>query len=146
LDASDNDESTGAPIASVEMEFAARAEHLSEVRRAVSDAATSLGFTRATLDDLLTAVDEAVANAIRHGSPRGERDRVAVQIKAKPHKLTVSVRDSGGGFATSGSAPTMPAPDALGGRGLPLMAALADSLEITSTPHGTTIVLHKRIA
>ncbi len=42
-------------------------------------------------------------------------------------------------------ATAMPSPDALGGRGLPLMAALSDSLEITSTSHGSIIVLNKRL-
>jgi anti-sigma regulatory factor (Ser/Thr protein kinase) len=56
--------------------------------------------------------------------------------------MIVEVRDQGDGFAVPGTT-AMPGPEAPGGRGLPLMCALADAVEIASSPRGTTITLKK---
>ncbi len=126
----------------VALEFAAKGEHLAEVRRTVERLGQSTSLSRADLDDLLTAVDEAVANAIRHGSPQGAKS--IIQVNCEPHAngLIVEIRDQGAGFVVPES-PSMPGPDATGGRGLPLMVALSDAVEIASTPQGTAITLKK---
>ena len=126
----------------VELEFFARAEHLTDVRRLVERLGQKTTLSREQLDDLLTAVDEAAANAIRHGSPQGERSLVRVVCHPLPSGLIVEVRDTGAGFAAPHN-PTMPGPDAPGGRGLPLMCALADSVEISSSSKGTIVALKK---
>jgi anti-sigma regulatory factor (Ser/Thr protein kinase) len=126
-------------------EFAARAEHLSEMRRLVEDAAQKVGLNRPQISDLLTAVDEAAANAIRYGSPKGAESRVRLRCYGVPGGIAVEVKDEGRGFPVSGE-PRMPAPDATGGRGLPLMIALADTFEVASTPHGTTVTLKKMVS
>ena len=132
-------ETTAAPI---ELEFYARPEHLSDVRRLVERLAAKSSLNREQISDFLTAVDEATANAIRHGSPQGERNLVRVVCHSMPDALIVEVRDQGVGFNAPAS-PEMPPPDAQGGRGLPLMCALADRVEVASTPRGTTVTLKK---
>lgn len=134
----DEDED-GGPVA---LEFFARAEHLADVRRLVDRLGAKTPLTRQQLDDLLTAVDEATANAIRHGSPQGERSLVRVVCHSLPGGLIVEVRDSGPGFSVPRDS-RMPNPDAPGGRGLPLMVALADTIEISSSARGTTVALKK---
>jgi anti-sigma regulatory factor (Ser/Thr protein kinase) len=125
------------------MEFSARAEHLAQVRKLVERLAARSDLHRDEVDDFLTAVDEAVANAIRHGSPRGgDHDSVRVTGRSLADALVVEVEDHGKGFAIP-SAPVMPSPDAPGGRGLPLMCALADTVEIASDQHGTRVTLKK---
>jgi serine/threonine-protein kinase RsbW len=126
----------------VKLEFHAKAEYLSKVRRIVERLSPSASLNREEIDDLLTAVDEAVANAIRHGSPRGEHNRIRVVCGYAPGLMTVEVCDEGGGFSAPG-APVMPGPEAMGGRGLPLMCALADRVEIASTPTGACVTLKK---
>jgi serine/threonine-protein kinase RsbW len=126
-----------------ELEFPAKPEHLVDVRRRVQELAADTSLTRQDTDDLLTAVDEAVANAIRHGSPNGPKSRVRVSCQSAPTGLTVEVADQGKGFAVT-VAPRMPGPEALGGRGLPLMCALADSVEVASGSDGTRITLKKK--
>ena len=133
------DERNDAPV---ELEFFAKAEHLSEVRKLVERLATKTRLGKHELDDLLTAVDEAAANAIRHGSPKGERSLVRVVCHPLHAALVVEVRDQGTGFAVPQTS-AMPSPEALGGRGLPLMCALADTVEIASSPKGTTVTLKK---
>lgn len=125
-----------------ELTFPAAPKFLADVRRSIERLAEQAHLGRAEVNDLLTAVDEAVANAIRHGSPRGEGDMVAVVAEATPGAITVSIQDNGGGFQVP-AAPEMPGPDALGGRGLPLMCALADSVEVSRSGKGTRVVLKK---
>lgn len=127
---------------SMELKFPARAEHLLDVRKAVIRLGKGTPLRRDQIEDFLTAVDEAVANGIRHGSPRGEENFVHVYCQRQGDALSVEVRDEGGGFSVP-RAPAMPGPEAMGGRGLPLMIALADRMEVKSSPHGTRITLHK---
>lgn len=128
----------------VELEFFARAEHLSDVRKLVERLSGKTKLTREQRTDFLTAADEAVTNAIRHGSPRGERSLIRVSCRALPDSLIVEVRDQGPGFAAS-PAPAMPSPESPAGRGLPMMCALADSVEIASSAKGTSITLKKLV-
>lgn len=125
-------------------DFPSRAEVLIEVRRMVEQAAAGTTLGREAIDDLLTAVDEAAANAIRHGSPKtGPNAFLRITCLNAPNSIEVRVRDFGTGFSVPES-PVMPEPDAMGGRGLPLMVALADSVAIESTPSGSTVTLIKR--
>nr|CAA9282447.1 hypothetical protein AVDCRST_MAG63-3672 [uncultured Armatimonadetes bacterium] len=126
----------------VDLDFPARPEYLADVRKAVKRVAERTSLDHAAVDDLLTAADEAVANAIRHGSPRGEHSQVHVTCRWRPDSLTVEVQDQGTGFMAP-KAPAMPGPEATGGRGLPLMCALSDTVQIESTPKGTRITLKK---
>ena len=136
----DNNDASAAPA---HLEFFARPDYLADVRRLVERLAAKTKLTRFEIDDFLTAVDEAAANAIRHGSPQGERSLVKVVCHLLGDKgLLVEVRDAGAGFSAPARSP-MPAPDAPGGRGLPLMIALADSVEIASSAKGTTVSLKK---
>ncbi len=126
----------------IELEFSAKPEYLAEVRKLVQRIAAETPLKRHEIDDFLTAVDEAVANAIRHGSPQGERSKVRVVCRNSAGALSVEVQDEGKGFLVPGR-PSMPGPEATGGRGLPLMCALADSMEVASNPRGTRVTLQK---
>ncbi len=126
----------------VELEFFARSDQLAEVRKLVERLAAKTRLNKEETEDLLTAADEAVANAIRHGSPKGERSLVKVVCHTLPTAVILEVRDQGTGFSVPKS-PSMPEPEAPGGRGLPLMCALADAVEIASSPKGTAITLKK---
>jgi len=126
----------------VHLEFNARPEFLAEVRRQVERLGAGTGLSSTQMEAFLTAVDEAVANAVRHGSPRGAQSRVRVLCQPLPSGLLVEVRDRGKGFVVP-EKPCMPDPEAAGGRGLPLLCALADSIEITSGRKGTTVTLKK---
>ena len=102
-------------------DFLARAEVLSEVRRMIEQCATNTTLNKIQIEDLLTGVDEAAANAIRHGSDKTDPN---AQLRITCHHTTawleVRIRDFGRGFSVP-EVPTMPAPDAMGGRGLPLI-------------------------
>ena len=126
-----------------DLSFPADARYLSEVRRTVERLARQVHLSQFELNDLLTAVDEAVANAIRYGSPLGAKNTVWVTCRVEGDTLVVSVRDEGSGFPVP-SNPEMPGPEAVGGRGLPLMCAVSDTVEIARQNGGTRVTLQKR--
>lgn len=124
------------------LDFPAQAEYLVGVRRQIECVAKQTSLSQTQLEDFLTAVDEAVANAIRHGSPNRERSRVAVSCSRLPHGLIVEICDEGNS-AIFPKTPQMPRPDEIGGRGIPLMLALADTVEIVPSTSGTRVKVAK---
>jgi len=125
--------------------FLSRADCAAEVRQAIGHWMPALGFDRAATEDFQTAVTEAVTNAVRHGSPGGDGDEFGVTAHRTPDgSLRVEVTDGGDGVPLSPLPRAMPAPDALSGRGLPLMHHLADSVEFRQAAVGHSVVLLKR--
>jgi serine/threonine-protein kinase RsbW len=119
-------------------------EHMSRVRARVCELAGPLGLTETSLFDLRVAVGEALANAVRHGSPGGEHDEVAVTVSAFPDRVTVAVQDTGHGF--DGASESGVDVYASGGRGVLFMRALMDHVEFTRAEDGGTVVrLTKRL-
>ncbi len=124
--------------------FPSLADLAAEVRQAIGHWMLTLGFDRDMTEDFQTAVTEAVTNAVKHGSPEGASDDFRVTGRRLPDgSLHVAVIDSGPGLI-AGAYPAMPAPDALGGRGLPLMRALANSVEFLVANSRHSVVLTKR--
>lgn len=111
---------------------------IAALRRRVVDLVMPLGMTEQTAFDLQVAVGEALANAVRHGSPGGARDRVGVTVTAYPDRVCVDVTDSGEGFdgAQSGAGDVY----APCGRGVVFMRALTDSVEFLAGDGGGTRV------
>jgi serine phosphatase RsbU (regulator of sigma subunit)/anti-sigma regulatory factor (Ser/Thr protein kinase) len=87
-------------------------------------------------DDVLLALSEACNNAIEHGY-RDTRGRIRVVVQHEADEIQVTVEDEGGWRE--------PEPDPLRGRGLLMMDALMDTVELTRTPDGTTLRMHRRV-
>jgi len=126
-----------------EMEFAAVLAEIPRARRRVAAEAEALGLAGPALFDLLLAVGEALANAVKHGSPRFEADTVHVRVGLLDGAVVVEVRDQGRGFGASRISP--PAALEAGGRGIPFMRALVDDLRFELSPQGTRVLLYKRM-
>ncbi len=91
------------------------------------------------LDDMVLATSEAVANAIEHG----RRDSsIRVRVETSAAELWVEVCNRGRFSAPAGQ------PDRGGrrGRGLPMIAATVDRLEIRLGHERTRVRLTKRLA
>ncbi len=122
----------------------ARVEEMSRVRSDVCDLVEPLGLGEHEVFDLKVAVGEALANAVRHGSPGGEADRVDVTVGAYGDRVIVSVRDTGSGF--DGVPAAGDDVYASGGRGIMFMRALMDRVEFAASDDGGTVVrLTKRL-
>ncbi|MFB6985034.1 ATP-binding protein [Streptomyces sp. NPDC056230] len=88
-------------------------------------------------DDVLLCVSELVTNALLHGVPPGRGFRVQLHLEPADGVLRVEVHDSGDGEVRPVAAD--PAPDAEGGRGLLLVAALADKWGVGDRDPGKVV-------
>jgi len=88
-------------------------------------------------ESLVQAAAEACNNAILHAA--GDTFTVTVDVQGSG-VCTLTVSDVGHGFDPPEHA-RMPSPQAVGHRGLALMEALVDRVNVSSTPAGTTVVL-----
>jgi serine/threonine-protein kinase RsbW len=111
-------------------------------RAIVRDAAAEYELDGETTWDLMLATSEAVANAILHGSDCGHPSRgVMLVIEVDTKSISIEVCDCGNFDAELRPA----ANDDLGGRGIPIIAALADHFELLPEPSGTRVRFGKRL-
>jgi serine/threonine-protein kinase RsbW len=87
------------------------------------------------IDELSLALSEACTNVVRHAW--GDEYRVDVRLDGDT--CTIVVEDDGFGFVPPVT-PEMPPPEADSGRGLALMTALVDELDVSSSSSGGAIV------
>jgi anti-sigma regulatory factor (Ser/Thr protein kinase) len=106
----------------IRLTIPARAENVAVVRHVLGALAEALSLPPAVTDDMRLAVTEACTNVVRHAYQDGE-GCIDVTVRPKGDALEVVVADSGRGLGAS--------PDTGGpGLGMPLIAALTDTLEI----------------
>ena len=114
---------------------------LPDLRRSV--ALTLEDVDSEVLADVLLALDEAVSNAIRHGSRAGEP--VLVSVESDGEWVEMTVRDGG----PTPRLPRLPAepPPALqtGGRGLWLILQLVDEVRLQRIEDGTRLTMRRHV-
>ncbi len=108
-----------------------------------------LNPTLEEIDDVKTAVSEAVTNAVIHGY-RGGRGTIFIRAAILGRELTVEVEDKGAGIADVKKAmEPMFTTDPSGersGMGFSFMEAFMDEVEVVSAPgQGTKVIMKKRI-
>ena len=131
-------------------EFLSRSANEGFARSAAACFAAQMDPTLNELEDIKTAVSEAVTNAIVHAYPE---DIGQVQMKLRicaENVLEITVRDHGRGipdvekarqpmFTTGG--------EERSGMGFTIMESFMDRLTVRSQPgRGTTVVMRKRLA
>ena len=132
------------------LEFPSRSSNEAFARSAAACFAAQMDPTLNELEDIKTAVSEAVTNAIVHAYP----DTIGrVQMKGRVcagNVLELTVRDYGRGipdvdkarqpmFTTGG--------EERSGMGFTIMESFMDKLAVRSVPgRGTTVVMRKRLA
>ena len=133
----------------LEMESLSRNEEFARVVTAVF--MSRLDPTLEEVDDVKTAVSEAVTNAVIHGY-RGGRGTIYLDLTAdlEERVLTVAVEDRGVGIADMKQAmEPMFTTDPEGersGMGFSFMEAFMDQVEVESQPnHGTLVTMKKSI-
>jgi serine/threonine-protein kinase RsbW len=86
-----------------------------------------------TLADIRLAVTEACTNVVVHAYPDGREGPMQIAADVSGADVTIVVRDEGSGIA--------PRPDSPGlGLGLPLIASLAESVQLRRDEHDRTEV------
>ncbi len=134
----------------ITLEFLSRSSNEGFARTAVACFAAQMDPTLGELEDIKTAVSEAVTNAIVHGYPN-TLGKVTVKVKiCEGNVLEVSVKDRGRGipdvekarqpmFTTGG--------EERSGMGFTIMESFMDHISVKSAPgKGTTETLRKKLA
>jgi anti-sigma regulatory factor (Ser/Thr protein kinase) len=114
---------------------------LPDLRRSVAGILDELD--ESVVADVLLALDEAVSNAVRHGSRAGEP--VVVTVESDGEWVEMTVRDGG----PTPRLPRLPAepPPVLqtGGRGLWLILQLVDEVRLQRIEDGTRLTMRRRV-
>ncbi|MDR3983627.1 MAG: anti-sigma F factor [Dysosmobacter sp.] len=132
------------------LEFPSRSSNEGFARSAVACFAAQMDPTLNEMEDIKTAVSEAVTNAIVHAYP-DTIGRVVVKGRiCRDNVLEITIKDRGRGipdveqarrpmFTTGG--------EERSGMGFTIMESFMDRLTVRSVPgRGTTVVLRKRLA
>jgi serine phosphatase RsbU (regulator of sigma subunit)/anti-sigma regulatory factor (Ser/Thr protein kinase) len=116
-------------------EFPATPEALASMRGVLRRWLRHVGGDEQEIAEIVTACGEAATNAIEHAGAGGGAP-FEVNGRLEPEGVQITVRDHGVWRAPrSGDQ----------GRGLSLMRALMDSVEVTPTPEGTTVRLGRTL-
>jgi anti-sigma regulatory factor (Ser/Thr protein kinase) len=123
----------------VEIEIAAAAPGVPLVRHALRGLLSGLDVGDEVTADIALAVTEACTNAVVHAYPDGDgHGTIHITAAHVDGSLAVTVRDHGGGMAPRVDTPGL-------GVGLPVIAAIAQSVEI-GTPEGGGTEVRMRFA
>src|ERR1700754_4184889 len=113
----------------VKLTLPARPENVSVIRHVLGAFAEPLRLPDELVEDLRLAVTEACTNVVRHAYPPELPGPVEITIQPTDDYVSVVVADHGRGIGSSS--------DTNGpGLGLPLIAAIADEVELQPVPGG----------
>ena len=134
----------------VTLEFPSRSANEGFARAAAACFAAQLDPTLEEVNDVKTAVSEAVTNAIVHAYPDC-LGKVVVKLRIKEERtLEIVVRDWGVGIADVDQARTplfTTGSEDRSGMGFTIMESFMDALKVRSAPgKGVTVTMARRIA
>ena len=134
----------------ITLEFLSRSSNEAFARTAVACFAAQMDPTLNELEDIKTAVSEAVTNAIVHGYP-DTLGRIAMRLRIiKGNTLEISIRDWGKGIEDVQQAMTplfSTGGEERSGMGFTIMGSFMDKLRVRSSPgKGTTVVMQRFIS
>lgn len=134
----------------VTLEFPSRSANEGFIRTAAACFAAQLDPTLEEINDIKTAVSEAVTNAIVHAYP-DTLGKVVVKLRIKEeHTLEIIVKDWGVGITDIEQARTplfTTGSEERSGMGFTIMESFMDTLKVRSTPgKGTTVTMGRKIA
>ncbi|GIJ47586.1 hypothetical protein Val02_44720 [Virgisporangium aliadipatigenens] len=111
-------------------------------RKVLGATLNTVGITEECRADILLALAEACANAVRHAQPA---DSYEVAVDLDDAMCQIAVIDEGNGFDPATQRPLGSALDETG-RGLRIIEALSDQFDLLrNEPKGTTLRFAKRL-
>ena len=122
----------------VRLTLPARPENVAVIRHVLGAFAVALKLPVELVEDMRLAITEACTNVVRHAYSGADLGTIDVVIRPTGDRLDIIVSDHGAGMG--------PAPDPTGpGLGLPMIGALADTVEIEHGPgRGTRLAMSFR--
>ena len=138
------------PINTATIEFLSRSANEGFARTAAACFAAQLDPTLEEVNDIKTAVSEAVTNAVVHAYP-DRLGKVKLRLRLfEDHTLEVTVQDWGVGIADIQQARTPLFTTGGGeraGMGFTIMESFMDSLKVRSKPgKGTVVTMRRRVS
>ena len=138
------------PVNTATIEFLSRSSNEGFARTAAACFAAQLDPTLEEVNDIKTAVSEAVTNAVVHGYP-DRLGKVRLRLRLfEDHTLEVAVQDWGVGIADIQQARTPLFTTGGGeraGMGFTIMESFMDSLKVRSKPgKGTVVTMRRRVS
>lgn len=127
---------------SVHVVLTSRFANIEIAERAMLDLCTEAGIAGDDCYWMVTALREAVANAILHGNRRDPRRDVRIDLAVRDDIVTITVEDEGAGFSPDGQ-PDPTDPELLlrpSGRGIFYMRKFMDAVNFRRVPGGGTVV------
>jgi anti-sigma regulatory factor (Ser/Thr protein kinase) len=109
-------------------------------RAIVREAAAELGLEGDITWELMLATTEAFANAVEHGAPCDPRG-IELRLEVYGGRLGVEVADCGCFRSAQTSKP-----EGHGGRGMPIIAAIMDDLQVVPDRGATRVRFEKRLS
>ena len=126
------------PYAPLVIEEIVTADHLSDIRHQLAEWMQAAAVPDELVADIVLAVNEACANSIEHGYRGRKPGKVRVEGENDGARVHLRVIDGG-------SWKPAPADPGVRGRGLLLIRAVSDWLEMDCTPSGTTVDMSFRL-
>jgi anti-sigma regulatory factor (Ser/Thr protein kinase) len=124
----------------VHRRWPARPDRLSHIRHELLGWLAPLGLTAEQRDDVVLAVDEAVANAVRHAYPEGRPGDVELTLWTEGEALCIEITDHGSWRPAQGEGGTVTA-DRNGGRGMLLMQHMVETVLVHFDGRGSRVLL-----
>ena len=132
----------------MEIRFKAIAENESFARNVVASFILPLNPNINEIEDIKTAVSEAVTNVVVHAYPEKE-GYVTMKIETKDNKVKISIIDNGIGIQDIERALTpfytSKPNDERSGMGFTVMESFMDKLEVKNDKNGVTVCMFKEI-
>ncbi|MGN6608794.1 MAG: SpoIIE family protein phosphatase [Jatrophihabitans sp.] len=136
------------PVEPVELLLPSSPDQLARARRVLGEWLSSLGADGDTVYEVQLAVSEALANAIEHAHGHDPDDPTSPGIDA-PIRLDVTLRPTSAVHCCVTDQGRWTDPvlgEATRGRGLALIRAVSDRLDIERAEHGTTVQFERHLS
>ncbi|MCE0762818.1 ATP-binding protein [Pseudonocardia kujensis] len=124
----------------VHRSWPANPAQLSVIRRELLGWLAPLGLSTEQQDDVVLAVDEAVANAVRHAYPEGRPGDVELTLWTEGEALCIEITDHGSWRPAQGEGGTVTS-DERGGRGMLLMQHMVETVLVHFDGRGSRVLL-----
>jgi anti-sigma regulatory factor (Ser/Thr protein kinase) len=116
------------------IEVEATPDRLLEIRRQLTDWLAPLAMSETTAADIVLVVNEACTNCIEHAYRNAAPGLLRIEGDVEGRRITICIADAGVWKPPPRHSNTR-------GRGLPIMRAVSEHVEMEHSPTGTTVRL-----
>lgn len=121
---------------------------LAKVATITEEICIRFGLIEDEIDDISIAVTEAVNNAIKHGNKEDSTKSIKIVFEVETDRIKIRIKDEGKGFQLEEVKDPRKNENLLkdDGRGILIMKALMDEVEVLSGSEGNVLQLVKNIS